>query len=82
MKGNEEFIEETEFYGRYESIDTSAAVPIDVLPEKHLVFPKLLNVYGEEGFKIQIGVRQQLSALFRYLNIGRHRRFETLLGCL
>lgn len=46
LKGNEEFVEETEFYDRYESIDTSSAVPIDVLPEKHLVFPALLNAYG------------------------------------
>ena len=46
LKGNEEFVEETEFYDRYESIDASSAVPIDVLPEKHLVFPALLNAYG------------------------------------
>lgn len=46
LKGNEDFVEETEFYERYESIDTSSSVPIDVLPEKHLVFPALLNAYG------------------------------------
>ena len=47
-KGNEEFIEETEFYDRYEGVvDASDAVPIDVRPERHLVFPALLNAYGE-----------------------------------
>ena len=49
LKGNEEFVEETEFYDRYEGgfVDASDAVPIDVRPEKHLVFPALLNAYGE-----------------------------------
>ena len=47
LKGNEEFIEETEFYDRYEGgVDASDAVPIDVRPERHLVFPALLNAYG------------------------------------
>ena len=55
-KGNEEFIEETEFYDRYEGglVEASDAVPIDVRPERHLVFPALLNAYGEITEKVAV----------------------------
>ena len=56
LKGNEEFIEETEFYDRYEGglVEASDAVPIDVRPERHLVFPALLNAYGEITEKVAV----------------------------
>ena len=62
LKGNEEFIEETEFYDRYEGglVEASDAVPIDVRPERHLVFPALLNAYGEKKVAV---VRKRLHEL-------------------
>lgn len=41
----EEFIDESDFYQRYESVNDDGA-PVDIVPEKHLMFPNHLEAYG------------------------------------